>query len=699
MSGKHTASSFCLAALLTVLAVLGMRLPLSAQKPWPPLSPEEAAMKDCPQQPGAAAVWLYREMSTDHESFETTFFKRLKILTPAGRDRANIEIPYYKGRQLVEDLEARVLPPQGPPRPFTGQIFENTAIRLRRFRVTVKTIALPDVEVGSIIEFRYRLVPDYGGSSGGGSEDVLSDLQLSGGKPEEGGYPKSSQFLSFQAIRWEIQDDLFTRKVKFAYSAHPLIWTLFDGPCRLTWVSHKLTNAQPSIKGNRVELTMENVPAFENEEFMTSEEAEQMSVDVIYLGRRITDTNEFWRLESQNWQKAAEGFIGDPRKLAPEARTLVADAADPGARLSRIYERVQKIRNLSYEKGMTRKRKKEEKIKSNRSAEEVLQRDYGLRSDITRTFVALARAAGFEAEVVRISTRDDKLFRINLLSFYDQMDSEAALVKLGDKSLLFDPATPLCPFGLIHWSRSNAAALRFSDKPPAFFTTAVYPPELALTQREFALRLDPQGTLSGTVKTTYTGHEALVRRLDHIHDDETDRKKALEKELTDVLPMGAAATLTKLENIDNNAPALVAHYDVSIPGIATVAGDRTLLPVSPLLGSGQYPFRHAKRTHPVYFPYPFREFDDIRITLPEGLTSEVRPTPLKSQNEFSEFSLRCIEEGLQQLHIQRDLVIRKSYFPVEQYAAIKSFFDSVRASDEEQVVLVREKKVAISPVP
>lgn len=699
MSGKHTASSILPTALLAVLAVLGLRLPLSAQKPWPALSPEEAAMKDCPQQPGAAAVWLYREMSYDHESFETTIFKRLKIMTPAGRDRANIEIPYYKGRQLVEDLEARVLPPQGPPRPFTGQIFEKTAIRLRRFRVTVKTFALPDVEAGSIIEFRYRLVPDYGGSSGGGSEDVLSDLLLPGGKPEEGGYPKTMRFLSFQAIRWEIQDDIFTRKVKFAYSGHPLIWTLFDGPCRLTWISHKLTNAQPLIKGNRIELTMENVPAFEKEEFMTSEEAEQMSVDVIYLGRRITDTNEFWRLESQSWQKAAEGFIGDPRKLAPEARTLIADAADPGARLSRIYERVQKIRNLSYEKGLTRKRKKEEKIKSNRSAEEVLERGYGLRSDITRTFVALALAAGFEAEVVRVSTRDDKLFRINLLSFYDQMDSEAALVKLDDKSLLFDPATPFCPFGLVHWSRSNAAALRFSDKPPAFFTTAVYPPELALTQREFALRLDLQGTLSGTVKTTYTGHEALVRRLDRIHDDETDRKKALEKELTDVLPMGAVATLMKLENIDNNAPALVARYDVSIPGIATVAGDRMLLPVSPLLGSGQYPFRHAERKNPVYFPYPFREFDDIRITLPEGLTSEVRPTPLKSQNEFSEFSLNCIEEGLQQLHIQRDLVIRKSYFPVDQYAAIKAFFDTVRASDEEQVVLVRKKKQAISPGP
>ena len=88
-----------------------------------------------------------------------------------------------------------------------------------------------------------------------------------------------------------------------------------------------------------------------------------------------------------------------------------------------------------------------------------------MRSDITRTFVALARAAGFEAEVVRVSNRDDKLFRINLLSFYDQMDSEAVLVKLGERTMALDPATPFCPFGLVHWSRSNATALRRSDKP------------------------------------------------------------------------------------------------------------------------------------------------------------------------------------------------------------------------------------------
>jgi len=673
-------------ALLAAGAVLALAVPALSQ-PWPPLSAEEEAMTDCAQQPGADAIWLYAETSTDHESFETKVFKRLKILKDSGRDHANIEIPYFVGIQKVDGLEVRHITSKGETRPFGGQIFDKTALRYRRLRVSLKTFTVPDVAVGSIIEFRYKIVPDYGGSSDFDEEALAESLQLSGGHPDDGGLPKRQEFRSLQATRWELQEDLFTRRAKFEYTAHPYIGLLFDGPYRISWVSHKIENARPTIKGKRVTLEVENLPAFEEEDYMTPVEAEHMSVDVFFLDARIASSDEFWKEESRTWQKTAERFIGEARKFASKAQELIGEAQDPTQRLTKLFDGVQKIRNLSYEKGLTRRQRKEQKIKSNRNVADVLERGYGVRSDLTRTFVALARAAGHEAEVVRVSNRDDKLFRINLFSFYDQMDSELALVKLGDRFLLFDPATPFCPFGLVHWSRSNTAALRYSDSPPSFFTTTIYQPELALTQREIALTLDPQGQLAGTVKTTYTGHEALVRRLDHIRDDVEARKKDFEKELTDILPMGTTVALTKLENIDNNEPALIAHYDVTVPGGATAAGDKILLPVSPLTGAARYPFRHAERRFPVYFPYPFREFDDIVITLPEGMAPEVRPERRKSENDFSSYSLALATEGPQRLHIQRDLIIKKSYFPVAQYQALKSFFDAVRAADEAQVVL------------
>lgn len=695
MSNKSARVLRTQAALLILSVVLDLALPLSAKKPWPPISPEEYAIKDCPQHPGAPVIYLYREKVTDYEQGETRIFKRLKILTAAGRDRANIEIPYSKGVLMVKDLEARVVPLKGPPRPFTGQVFEKTVMRGRGIRVAVKSFALPDIKPGSIIDYRYRLVHKIGRSKAN-VNDLLDLLEISPGKPKEGDIGKGMKLISFPADFWEVQDDLFTRKAKYVYIKSEfmsnVLSILFNGPGSLMVFTRQMPDSRPVMKGNRLELEVENVPAFEAEELMTPEASEKMSVNIFYFDSEFKDQKDYWMQECKNWQKAAENFVGNPRKLAELSRQIIGDEIDLAQRLKKLYERAQRIRNLSYEKGLTSAKQKAQKIKDNHKAADVLNHDYGFRSDITRAFVALARAAGFEAEVVRVSTRDDKLFHIKFLSFADQLDSEIALVKLGERAMLYDPATPFCPFGLVHWSRTNTTAVRFSDKPPAFFTTPIYPPDLALTQREVVLQLDPQGTLAGMVKTTYAGHEALVRRLDHMHDDPEEIRESLEEELIGLLPMGAEVDMTELDNINNNAPTVIVQYNVTIPGIVTSAGDRMLLPVSPLLGQRQYPFRHAERKYPIYFPYPFREFNDIIITLSEGLNVETRPELKKDQRDFASYKRVCAQEGPQKLHVQRDFIIQKSYFPVEQYAEIKAFYDMVRTSDEEQIVLGKEKR-------
>jgi len=688
--GKRRRIAWPLGTGLLLCAAASLVPLLFAQKAWPPITAEESALKDCSQIPGAGAIFLFREEIADIKAGETRVFKRLKVLTAAGRDRANVEIMYVKGLYKVVDLEARVVPPEGVPRPFTGQVFDKTALLGPGIRVAVKTFALPDVTPGAIIEYRYKLVVDTSVVKGD-AEDILDALPTGRGKPPEGDIGKGMKLLSLPVERWDIEEGLFTRKARFVYvpgdSWGFILSLLFDGRPSLLWFSKRIPDTHPVWNKDRLELEVENIPPFEAEELMPPESSEKMCVNLFYFDSKFKDPKAYWTMECKNWQKAAEAFLGRPHKLAAACGEIVGDETDPARVLMRLYERVQQIRNLSYEQDLTSRRRKEQKIKDNRNAADVLERGYGYRSDITRTFVALARAAGFEAEVVRVSTRDDKLFHNAFLSFTGQLDSEAALVPVGDKTLLFDPATPFCPFGLVHWTRSNAAAVRFSEKPPAFFTTPVYPPELGLTQRVAALRLDARGSLSGTIEATYMGHEALIRRLDHIHDDAEEVRRSLEEEMMELLPEGSEAKMTKLENIDNNAPALIARFDVVLPGLAVETGDRMLLPASPLLGKRQHPFRHAERKYPAYFPYPFREFNDIVITLPDGMTVETCPPPQKAQDEFCSYSLLAMQEGPLKLHVQRDLIVHKSFFSVEQYPALKSFYDAVRTGDTEQFVL------------
>src|SRR5579863_10413178 len=69
---------------------------------YPPISPEDLALKDNPAQPGADAMILYRDNVVDATKVreggdaDQEFF-RIKIFTKAGISRADVKVPYEKG--------------------------------------------------------------------------------------------------------------------------------------------------------------------------------------------------------------------------------------------------------------------------------------------------------------------------------------------------------------------------------------------------------------------------------------------------------------------------------------------------------------------------------------------------------------------------------------------------------------------------
>jgi len=683
------------AAVLAALFVLAAGRPAAAED-WPPVTEEEKALKDCPQQPGAPAVVLYREEITNHNDLTRSYYCRLKVLTSAGKERANIEIPFAKGTWKVENLKARVVRPDGGVVPFAGEVFEKTAVRSGNFKVTVKTFAIPDVDVGCIIDYRYKMVFDVSGSSSEKGQETVENLLGARGKPREGGVDTEEGLLFLRVDNWDLQQDLFTRRAKFSYEPSDDLerYLMSQGlrGLRLNWVSHGLEGRKLERKKGRIELELENIPAFEPEEYMTPEGTQRMEVRLFYLEASMDTPEKYWQKEGRNWQRGAEKFMRKSGSAAAEAQKLVAGVDDPLMKIRALYARAQKIKNLSYDRTMTRQRRKELDIQDNHSVQDVLENNYGVRSDITRTFAAMAAAAGFEVKVIRVATRDDKFFDMNDCGLYSQLDTELAMAKVNGRDQLFDPATPYCPLGIVRWNCTGTVCLVPSDNPPAFKNTPPFPPDTALIQREIALRLDLEGDLAGTARVTFLGQEALTRRLEHIADDEIEVKKDLEAELAGILPPGAKVTLKKLENINNSEDRILAEFELALPGLATSAGQRVLLPASPLLGGGRHPFRHAQRKYPVYFPFPRREFDDVVISLPEGMKVESAPAPRRSRGEDFDYTLVCVVEGGTKLHVQRDLIIKKSLFPVDRYGAVKAFFDQVRAGDEEQVVLAVDKK-------
>src|SRR5438270_5530509 len=159
------------------------------------------------------------------------------------------------------------------------------------------------------------------------------------------------------------------------------------------------------------------------------------------------------------WQKLiteyVEKYIGNSREIYDAAVKVVGSETDPEKKLRKLYARAQQIRNLSYERERSETEIKREKLKENQSALDVLKHGFGDDYDIYLFFVALARAAGFDASVLAVSDRSRLSFN-KLLLFQGQIGKPVALVRLDGKDLILEPGTQYCPFGLTQWKHSSA---------------------------------------------------------------------------------------------------------------------------------------------------------------------------------------------------------------------------------------------------
>src|SRR3984885_511639 len=122
-----------------------------------PVSPEELKMTSEPKAPGAPAIILYRQVDRDdrgNTAHEDVYF-RIKILTEEGRKYADIEIPFWKEQSNIGNIHARTIDPNGTIVNFTGKAFDKSIVKARGVKYMAKTFTLPDVQIGSILEYYY----------------------------------------------------------------------------------------------------------------------------------------------------------------------------------------------------------------------------------------------------------------------------------------------------------------------------------------------------------------------------------------------------------------------------------------------------------------------------------------------------------------------------------------------------------------
>lgn len=657
-------SYYC--AFLFLIGALGLSVPERAATQsapsWPPISKEDRELKDNPLHPGDAAMILYREVQTDNAKSLETHYTRIKIFKEEGKKQADIEIPYFENHSEVQDVQARTVSPDGQSTEFVGTMFDKVVVKTRRFRVNVKAFTLPNVQVGSILEYSYTV-------------HLHKDI------PDVIKHPENyilTSTIAWPAAQWTVQGELFVRRAHFVLRPFSPRTHIEIRAIRLKGVS-----PQPQPDG-RVLMDVDNVPGVLQEEFSPPEGAMHGEVYLFYTVGFYSNEG-FWSALGREEFGQIEKFLSKSKVIQREAARLVGPNDSDETKLRKLYERVQQIRAISFEPLKTEKERERENLKPNKTAEDVLTRGYAFGNEINLLFVALAREAGLTAYPVRTASRNHNFF-LKSVPDPSQLDAEVVQVRLGEKTFYLDPATLHCPFGLLPWDETDTYGIRLDKVWTALVQIPPANSADAIIERKGSFHLDKDGNLLGKLEVNFRGQEALSRQLQAQNKDEPARKKDMEEEARKWLPHGATAKLTTATGWEGSNGILKAVFEVEAPSFGIQAGDRLLFPINTLQRRSEKSFQASSRENPVYFNYGYQEVDDVTLQFPQGYKVENLPVTRSMRSRAYLYELST-EKKDGAVKLTRNFVMDTYYFLPTQYTELRNFYNFVRTNDEEQAIL------------
>ena len=652
-------SSFLCGAAIALAAISTSDLRAQFQPP----NPDELKMTSDPKAPGADAVYLETsEIDNDALHFRT-HYARIKVLTEKGKELATVTASFLQGNTGIREIHARTIHADGTIIPLTVKPEALLSLKSGDVEFERKVFTLPDVDVGSILEYSYDM-------------QYRDDVSI---------YPP----------HWVIQQPYFVHKAQFEFrpgwvfvnndvaSTDAGAGYLRDDQPPVVW-AERLPNGlevKKNLNGT-YSLDLSDVAPIPKEEWAPP--AESFSYEVTF--RYTSDMTAFWQKAGKAWSKRVDEFAEQSKVISAAANDLVAPADSEIDKAKKLYEAVQALDNTDYSRTKTESERKTLKLKEEKHAGDTWAQKSGGTDAIALLYLAMLRAAGLTAYAVEVVDRDQGIFDPAYLRL-DQLDTVLVILDAGGKQIVLDPGEKMCPFQTVNWRHSYAGGLSQSAQGVSFSVTPQQLYAENTTRRTGILAVDAQGGVSGQIQIAMTGQEALRWRQLALENDESEVKKKFDDGLADLVPARVQAHIDHFEAIGDPNATLIAVVNVT-GTLGAPAGKRLVLPTFFFETRGHVPFvNEEKRLMPVDMRYGERVTDQITYRLPEGMTVEGAPQDASfSWPNHALFVAKSLTQP-SQITIAQTLTRAFTIAKPEEYADLRGFYQKVAAADQEQVVL------------
>jgi len=626
---------------------------------------EELKMTADPKAPGAAAVYLNVEETTDDQMHYHSFYARIKVLTEKGKELATVELPYLHGDTKITDIKARTIHADGTVIPLTGKPEDLLTSKKTDKQVGRMVFTLPSVEIGSILEYRYQLHYD------------------------DNHY--SSPF-------WEIQRPYFVHKAHYAFTPFKAFLPgLQNATSRILIDEHgnKVNSliwwpilppdvhVKPDAQGHyTVDIT--DVPPIPDEEWMPP--IYSVLYKVLFYYKSSFSASDFWISEAKRWSKDVDHFAETSKPIQEAVSGLIAPSDSDLDKAKKLYKAVQALDNTDFSRKKGQSELKQLNLKTAKRAEDTWSQKSGSSEDIALLYLAMLRAAGLTAYGMKVVDREQGVFDPSYMNI-GQLDDTIVVLSISSKDIVLDPGEKMCPFQTLHWRHAGAGGIRQSTSGAEAANSPLAPYSANTLLRTGDVTLDDHGAITGNFRFVMSGQEALSWRQAALRYDPDEVQKRFDRWLQSIVPEGVEAHIDHFVGLDDPYSNLLAVIKAE-GRLGTATSKRLLLPGFFFETRGSHPFvDQEKRLEPVDMHYADQVTDQIVYHLPANLAVEGAPQDAKIPWNKSAVLVTKTVPATGQVTIARQFARGFTTVKAEDYQDLRSFYQKVASADQQQLVL------------
>lgn len=579
---------------------------------------------------------------------------KIKILKQAGVKYANFEIPYYmEGMdwENIEDIQATTYNFEDGQLKKTELINKNIFEEKINENLQVKKIALADVREGSVIEFSYKLSTPY----------------------------------FFNMRKWDFQGSIPVIQSQLKYRAMPYYeYTyILKGANKLDEMTSKTLNDEirfGRLVYKEVEYTfgMKDIPAFRDEEFITS--AQDYMISLNFQLSKIYYPTGGKREIMTTWPAMCDDFLKNSdfgkyiRNSEKEGKKVIAtlDLTDKPVidKIDIITQYVKSKYNWDGNNGKY----------AQVGLSDFLKQQKGNVGNINLFLVGLLQAAGVDVYPVVLSTRKNGAISKGH-PFQQFFNYVIAMVKVEDKIYFIDATEPLLYFSDLPERCLNIEGLII--KPKSEEWAVIRQKALSIGQKDFTLKILPEeGKMAVDAKYIGTGLNAYKYRTIHLGKDnnlsaylKNDNNIEVKDDKIEVVP------------VDRLSKPFVFSFSFDAP----LENNNNKLFLNPFcnLSISENPFKQTSRSNLVDMVYIRGDIYRSTIEIPEGYKVEYIPESLSVDDNLIAINY-AIERDSSKIMVSAGYNLKQSVYQAKDYNSLKMSFANMIKKFSEMIVLVKE---------